>query len=797
QEEMHRLRPCYVQVGSGLKPLRPTSGLIFLTLHPVEDLLRNDVFDVVAHNTNRDVRLISNIFYERETTFYGYIQADRLKFIHIAKYPAFNHAVCPKIFLYKYGLRKEAYIKFKDIFKKYPPHSYNHRLSIYLLGEYLCAFHKMYLKRYAYDHVQGFNIKDPASEHVLVYKDEYGFFSLTPVLPKNLSPKPSIVNEQTLFRSLNAEVTEQTHDLDKLLRLVVRGKQDEVKALLGKQKDLALYKGQITDLSGRVFNNITAFQYAVWALDWHMWEMIRKFLPTDAQRRQLEEFKKQEVVHGDYFDCKPYLQSLVIYAEKYFGWKDSEKTQYWCQIIGKQQCSLPMHVINEYCRTDIVHTKASGFKDPTLPRTYSVQHDKAEKDFFDCCVDGQLGVKFAISRGYHFKGAVLSECGVFIGKDKNAGTDYLDDFKIFSKFFAVRKKQRDDLYQELLLLNDDEDADADEMDNQDEDADDEIEMDDQDEDLSGEEDLYDDGQNDELTYSSEEDNKSEEELTEYLVPADGNCLYTSIFLGYLCPVANDEDEFRNRFQCLFGNVYYNRSGRVLKSFLLRLLSEWSVQNIRKLKPVVQRFKKIMGMDYALWGGQEEIERICQNLNVSISIQIKNPESQSIGKNYILDEEYGQGEIKIIILQTDPDLREAVNFDADPQTQIAQMESAEEARNCQHYRLMLWDFVDDKKSANKKRRVGFTMENLNNSSTKKSKKTTQEEKLDASLDKRSHQKAKLSKIGNVNASTESSVNIADHPSSLMPGPQLGRSIKRKIASSLSANQSPSPSGPHHS
>src|SRR5690349_11294377 len=70
------------------------------------------------------------------------------------------------------------------------------------------------------------------------------------------------------------------------VRLIAEGEQDQAEALLQKDTTLALLPSDVTDLSNRTFKDITGFQYAVWALDWHMWTMIRKYLPNDDARAQ-------------------------------------------------------------------------------------------------------------------------------------------------------------------------------------------------------------------------------------------------------------------------------------------------------------------------------------------------------------------------------------------------------------------------------------------------------------------------------------------------------------------------------
>ena len=75
-------------------------------------------------------------------------------------------------------------------------------------------------------------------------------------------------------------------ELTKFLTHVVKGEQSQAEKMLKKNRHLALAPGTITDHTERTFNNITGFQYAVWALDWHMWRMIQKYLPKEAAQSQ-------------------------------------------------------------------------------------------------------------------------------------------------------------------------------------------------------------------------------------------------------------------------------------------------------------------------------------------------------------------------------------------------------------------------------------------------------------------------------------------------------------------------------
>lgn len=170
---------------------------------------------------------------------------------------------------------------------------------------------------------------------------------------------------------------EDLKELEEFLRLVAEGEQDKAEATLKKNPNLALVPGDITDLSKRAFNNITGFQYAMWALDWHMWTMIQKYLPDDQAIKQAAEFETGAWIknHGTdakwIFDelLKAYGVTISLYDQK--KWKESEAA--WMQQVGSVQLLLPAHVINEYCHPTRPFYPIPNFKssDP-LPRSREI-----------------------------------------------------------------------------------------------------------------------------------------------------------------------------------------------------------------------------------------------------------------------------------------------------------------------------------------------------------------------------------------------------------------------------------------
>ena len=189
--------------------------------------------------------------------------------------------------------------------------------------------------------------------------------------------------------------------LSRLLRLVAEGEQDQAEILLkGKppgmfsigavkgDPSLLLYYGDVTDLSGRTFHNITAFQYALWALDWHMWKMIQKYLPEPIQVEQFAELESKGTRYGKHFCLDTLIEAMQTYNDKYEAWDDKQRESHWCKVVGGAQRLLPAHVINEYCRPDCSLARRI-FWDAKLPRKRVSW--KNREDWFKT----GLGTKFA------------------------------------------------------------------------------------------------------------------------------------------------------------------------------------------------------------------------------------------------------------------------------------------------------------------------------------------------------------------------------------------------------------------
>lgn len=173
-------------------------------------------------------------------------------------------------------------------------------------------------------------------------------------VPINLSSvmedkKPVVEKSQALlFRTVSDSEPQYVR---MFLSLVAEGEQEKAQALLKATPHLALASGQVTDLSKRTFKNITALQYAAWALDWHMWRGLLQYVPIEeaSQQMQAAETGPWVAEHGVAIDWKPLLEALKTYYERSNSWDWEPRRRYWIETVGAAQLLLPAHVVNEYC----------------------------------------------------------------------------------------------------------------------------------------------------------------------------------------------------------------------------------------------------------------------------------------------------------------------------------------------------------------------------------------------------------------------------------------------------------------
>ncbi len=164
-----------------------------------------------------------------------------------------------------------------------------------------------------------------------------------------------------LFKPLAPELDEA--ELNEFLNHVALGEQDEADAMLKATPALVLGKGTCKDHAGRTFKEISGFQYSLWALDWHMWDMILPFfdqLPegkaASREQCQSQEGLTEGLGHGPRYKMEDIVNALKTYVDQFDAlykvenWNELQRL--WIHVVGKAQAQTVAHVAQEYCHPD-------------------------------------------------------------------------------------------------------------------------------------------------------------------------------------------------------------------------------------------------------------------------------------------------------------------------------------------------------------------------------------------------------------------------------------------------------------
>jgi hypothetical protein len=149
--------------------------------------------------------------------------------------------------------------------------------------------------------------------------------------------------------------------------------------------DLLLQRGNVTDYSGRTFKNITAYEYAYWAMDTHMCRMLERHMDEATKTEILARcevierdgltYKQDSLVKNEkHFNFKPLITAYTQYLEIYPTWiipGNYDAVEAAWMAVGMAQRALPVHVMNEYCRPDRSFSPTPSFQvnGDDLPRS--------------------------------------------------------------------------------------------------------------------------------------------------------------------------------------------------------------------------------------------------------------------------------------------------------------------------------------------------------------------------------------------------------------------------------------------
>ncbi|MGQ3892784.1 hypothetical protein [Legionella sp. CNM-4043-24] len=184
-----------------------------------------------------------------------------------------------------------------------------------------------------------------------------------------------------------------------LIQHVANGRQDEAKAILARFPELLLETGAAIDIAGYQFTG-TAFEYAVWAMDTHMYTMMLDCLPQNEQGEEIRKgLLEQAEAQKEHFNFQPLITALQTYVDNFNAWDWPQRQEHWCKVVGLTQRDLPAHVRHEYCYPDRSFSPVPNFTEKVLPRSLRFFNWVTDSwDNWDAGAAG-LGSNFAILRG--------------------------------------------------------------------------------------------------------------------------------------------------------------------------------------------------------------------------------------------------------------------------------------------------------------------------------------------------------------------------------------------------------------
>ncbi|HGC5939889.1 TPA: F-box protein [Legionella pneumophila] len=218
-------------------------------------------------------------------------------------------------------------------------------------------------------------------------------------------------------RAFFTPILEERKVLQKFLHHVVRGEHDAVKEILKKDINLIFKKDQVTDCSGRTFHFISGFEYALWALDKHMWIMMLDCIPKNEDSKkvwaklcsQYDHVETKGVTYKlngapiteKHFDFEntiiKELQTQVnsINAPGNKNWDAIDKQ--WREGVGSAQNLFPMHVVYEYCSDEPFYPVPKFTSQPKSSKQFYNWITGKNENWFS--IDSKLSVDFAIYKG--------------------------------------------------------------------------------------------------------------------------------------------------------------------------------------------------------------------------------------------------------------------------------------------------------------------------------------------------------------------------------------------------------------
>ena len=204
------------------------------------------------------------------------------------------------------------------------------------------------------------------------------------------------------------------------LESVVKCEMEIVDLLLQEDPSLLLPQGNVTDYSGREWQNITAAQYVNWAFDTEMFDTLIKHIPLDKEgdkiraqvKLQTDEADNHGVnyrlngkdfneIHYNYKELKDaYTKYLKQFDVAPINWNEVDR--YWL-LIGTEQAKVPVYVAHRYCNPDESFDPTPKFDKPLRVRSLAFHNYSSGADELwyplRAAAWSAFGLDFSILRG--------------------------------------------------------------------------------------------------------------------------------------------------------------------------------------------------------------------------------------------------------------------------------------------------------------------------------------------------------------------------------------------------------------
>ncbi|EHL31967.1 hypothetical protein [Legionella drancourtii] len=233
-------------------------------------------------------------------------------------------------------------------------------------------------------------------------------------------PKAGLFNfyrASTTHKDLSAYEFNSRKATHTFLRHVVCGEHEQVKAMLEQDIDLLFKREQVRDCSDRVFFEISGFEYALWALDKHMWTLMLECIPRNEKGKEVlarlsTQYKKLCEMGVSYsLHEKPITETHFNFANTIIkelqtqvdsinapgdkNWDAIDKQ--WQEGVGGAQKLLPMHAVDEYCSNEPFYPVPKFTSQPKSSKQFYNWTTVKDENWFSA--DSKLAIDFAIYKG--------------------------------------------------------------------------------------------------------------------------------------------------------------------------------------------------------------------------------------------------------------------------------------------------------------------------------------------------------------------------------------------------------------